>query len=224
MEFLAHRRNATVQCVVEGDDSLAVYSDGWVPSSEDFAQLGFTAKTNSTKEFSKAGFCGIVADEDELENVRDPLVKIMDFGWIMSPQYLYSREDKLKGLLKAKSLSLIAELPACPVVTRLAEHFVGLLDEIPVIWDGEDKWKLEHLDFSVKPRPIGIATRELVSVLYGIPVDLQLYLENQWIPSLTLDGPMSCPELDSILNDRFPMCADYYNRCVVSLPPGAVLL
>jgi hypothetical protein len=211
-EYLAYLRGVSVKYVVEGDDGVGVFSDGWVPTSEDFKRLGFTVKVETSHSCANIGFCGFVADERDLQNVRDPVEKLIDFGWTRSERFMKAGPKKIRGLIKAKAMSMIAELPSCPIVTAFAVRMRDLCGDEEPLFTQEDWWLRENLDYSVQPQPIGLGTRTLVANKYGISIPDQLRLEGE-IGSWSL-GPIRSAFLQDLCWRRFPDACLYYQRYV----------
>lgn len=189
-EFLAYELNSTIVGVVEGDDGLIAWV-GDIPSVQDFADLGFVIKLEVHSEINTASFCGLVFDTVDLLNVTDPAKVMATFGW-MSWRYAKAKDSKVGALLRCKALSLAYQYPGCPIVSELAftalrltrsldirsmsksrvfnEWQRDLLDQAMAIGRGN----IDHLKIEPPAR-----TRLMVSELYGIPVSVQEYIEQQ---------------------------------------------
>lgn len=209
--FMAHLHKCTVYCCVEGDDSVARWTNGFVPTKQDWVEVGIECKMVVVSDsFSKLSFCGITADEIELQNVRDPIVKMCQLSWSTSPGAMFCSKKKSLGYLKAKCLSTIAELPSCPIVTPFCVHVVNQLSSVKADFSCVDAWKLENLDLNVKPIPPGPRTRILVADLFGIPVGVQIDIE-RFLTSRSL-GPIECPYFNRYIAAHYPDACDFYDR------------
>lgn len=184
-EFLAWEKGSTVVGVVEGDDGLIAWV-GEIPTPKDFADLGFVIKLEVHEEINTASFCGLVFDPEDLLNVTNPAKVMATFGW-MSARYMDARRSKKLALLRCKALSLAYQYPGCPIVSELAFTTLRLTRSHDTRHMAKSRafneWQRSVLDEAlfygvdkVEPPP---RTRELVSRLYGIPVSVQIYIEEQ---------------------------------------------
>jgi len=186
--------------VVEGDDGLFGI-DGPAPSQSDFAKLGLVIKLEEHDRLSSASFCGIVFDEVDQLNVREPYEVLATFGWT-SQRYAKSNSKILKALLRCKALSLAHQYPGCPIVSALARYGLRVTDDVRACkvlrvingrgamnaWERE--WALELMAKGV-PRTIEppIRTRLLVEEKFGVPVYEQLIIE-KYLDGLTTLQPL----------------------------------
>jgi len=199
--------------VFEGDDGLTTTMPvSSMPTSNDYAYLGFNCKMETVGCFSHASFCGLVADEDELINVCDIRKTICDLGWTCDP-YVDANENTLLALLRAKGFSLVYQYPGCPVLDALGHHILRLTDEPTIIakfnkinMKVRDQYKFELLQNAIayvrdkRPQRIsaGMKTRVLVEHLYGVAVSQQLRIE-EYFDTQTVLAPfhfeMNVPDL-----------------------------
>ena len=171
-----------VMGVVEGDDGLFV-GTGSFPGEEEFKKLGLMLKMEKHKSLSEAAFCGLVFDDNDLENIADPFKLMASFGWTTG-QYAGAKQSKLRCLLRAKSMSYLCQYPACPVVAEMARYGLrvtrgcdvrGVLSKTKNSWDRQF---IHYLDnFKDENRPIGMGTRDLMARKFGLSVDDQLRIE-----------------------------------------------
>lgn len=176
--------NENVKGVVEGDDGLFVMT-GAPPDSSIFEKLGFTIKIDIYENLNEASFCGMIFDIDECLNVCDPRKKLASFGWFPR-RYANSKQSKLKGLLRSKSLSFLFEYPGCPIVSKLALYGLRVTDGCRCEIDSSmSLYERERMNQAlayfkgksefVSEVPYG--TRLLVERKFGISVDDQLRVE-----------------------------------------------
>lgn len=193
--------NENVIGVVEGDDGLFSMT-GAPPTESDFKDLGFTIKCETHAHLNEASFCGMIFDIDEGLGVTDPLKKLASFGWFPR-RYARSKDSKLLGLLRSKSLSFLFEYPGCPIVSELALYGIRVTEGIHCKIDSSlDIYKkqkikdaLNYYSFNARvPSEIPHGTRLLVERKYGIDVSQQLEIE-KYLRSLK-----SIQELDIDLN------------------------
>jgi len=173
-----------VDGVFEGDDGLLSFtrSDGTLPTEDDFKEMGMMLKMKPVNNLSDAEFCGMYAHEDVLDNVSDPVYQMAKFGWSMAAQK-GGGPRVIRGLLRAKALSLAYEMPRCPIVREMAEYAIRMTEGTQAIYDtnryGMKNWKdsqipINHrLDSRVDRR-----TRLFVEERFGVSVTLQLKYEH----------------------------------------------
>lgn len=114
--FLAERKGLHANGVVEGDDGLFAL-DGEL-KVEDWAELGFTVKEiHYYDDPGKAHFCGMIFSDSQ-EIIRDPVRFFQKFGWTHSN--IHAGDKIMRGLLRAKALSVLYETPQCPIVAAAA--------------------------------------------------------------------------------------------------------
>jgi hypothetical protein len=189
MLFLLNKKGlspATVRGVVEGDDGLfAIPNAGVCPTVGEFKQLGFDIKLQRSSHIGEAGFCQMFFHEDVRENIADPAKIIAKFGWSDSC-IAHGKQNKRLGLLRAKSFSLLFELPFCPVVRSLALYGLRVTRGIRLRFSEHNTWHTQvlkaHLDKlnmeSILCNRVPRENRELVANLFNISVKRQLELEH----------------------------------------------
>lgn len=229
MKFLCHENGTKVAGVVEGDDGLFTFEDpSKAPTEKQFSDLGFIVKMQIFERFNEASFCGLIFDENDLCNITDPYYVLSTFGWTES-RYGDANWKTHMMLLRAKGYSLGYQYPSCPVISVLAEKILELTRSFNIkqsYIDNLDVYSreklLDSLTFDRKDfgEP-GIRTRLLMSDLYGLSVEAQIYIENQIrnvnsLGSLNLDWLLQFfpqPYLDNW--DKF-VCNDPYFPKVTS--------
>lgn len=185
MLFMCKKHGVTeVAGVVEGDDGFFT-GKGNFPTEEDFKKLGLMLKMERHTEISKASFCGLIFDEEELANVTDPKEVLASFAWV-SARYKTSKSSKLRALLRCKSLSLAYQYPGCPIIQELAIYGLRMTrghnirpiidnDRTMSMWDREQL--LEAIAHPILHSPVGPRTRALVEDKFDISIDSQLKIE-----------------------------------------------
>lgn len=192
----------------EGDDGATVVKPvECSPTSQDYAKLGWICKMENVQEFSKASFCGIVSDPEDLVNVCDIRAYIADFGWTRH-QYMNARPTVLKALIRAKGYSAIYQYPSCPVIEALGRYALRVTNKdyihtkmVKMIKENkiaDSRFKsvkyldmLEKISFKLPRRSEPPEnTRKLVSDLYGVTEDQQVQIEDY------LDSLEEIQELD----------------------------
>jgi len=194
LNFACHSIGAECHECVEGDDGVA-RCEGGTPTPELFEKLGMRIKLEKHLDLSRASFCGLVFDIDERRNVTDPRKVLASFGWT-ELRYAKARNNKLRQLLRCKSLSLAFQYPGCPIISALARYGLRVTHGVTVgtrILDQMRFYEREFLlsmlgledspahglrgDYGVPDVPVGPRTRVLVEELYGISIAQQLHLE-----------------------------------------------
>lgn len=176
-------------CVFEGDDGV-ICGSGKAPSSDLAAQCGLLLKIER-RTVRNSSFCGMIFDPSSLQMIKDPLHTMLRFGWTLSNR-MWMKD--CRPLLVAKAYSLLYELPACPVLSEMARTVVRKVKVDPIFDD--DYWtqtilrrdKHDQLDMFIET-----PTRELFSSEFGVPIDMQLRLEEyfrKWDGLAPLKGPL----------------------------------
>jgi len=169
--------NKYFDCLVEGDDLIAVYS-GIELNKDHYLELGYTIEIKSPSRPSLASFCGLICDEEEQVSITDPTKLMLTIGWT-SVRYLSAPEKTLMQLLRAKGYSTLYQYPGVPIIQSLALMILRLTKghsyRKPVDWTN---WQW-HNQFSshAESRPIGPKTRQLMSDYFGYSQDEQMVLE-----------------------------------------------
>jgi len=203
--FVARLNGATsVKGFVEGDDGLFRVSPAYcAPTKEQFADLGFTIKIEHTRHLSQASFCGQVYDMTDLIVVTDPAEVLARLGWT-NKKYVMANNKTLMMLLRAKAFSLVYQYNGCPLLDTLGRRLLELTDGYDIeerIYQNMDQWERDKLRaataLSLPPKKEpGVNTRQLVQDLYGVAVEAQLRIEEEF-SSIELGVhkmPVDCPE------------------------------
>lgn len=215
--FLSEQLKNPVRCFVEGDDLLAFWKHTNMPDSSHFAGLGFDVKIETHDNPTEASFCGMVFDLHNPSVVTDPRYVLASFAWTKG-KYANSSVNVKKQLLRAKSLSVKAQYPGCPILEKLADYGLRVTSGITVsdkIIAGWDTYKKDTLLHALNreqqlrhSRPISPESRSLVEKLYGIPVSLQLRIEED-LDELQVLAPLDFAYLDIVMPDNWGHC--YFN-------------
>jgi hypothetical protein len=202
---------------IEGDDGIFTFY-GPTPRPEDFARIGLLIKIEEYDSLTEGSFCGIIADEDEMINVTNPITALLNFGWA-SRQYVgASLKTKLK-LLKAKSLSLAFQYPGCPILQKLADYGMRMTMGVQGIYvkhlDSYHKEQFMQMYTKFKDKiphkETGFKTRILVEKRFGISIQDQEIIES-YLDNKTDLSPINCLAILS----NCPMDGiDYYDKYVV---------
>lgn len=183
-QFLAHEKGGRAVGVVEGDDGL-FSCEGFVPTKEDFALMGFDVKLEQHTSLFTTAFCGMVFSE-EMTTMTDPFKVLLNFGWSHSAQAGPSLRVR-RELLKAKAVSLLYEHPRCPILSELAYKTLKKLSSYRLRVDSGwydqqiEKEAVKFLGWAYEEHSRGVpdSARALFSQLYGITPDLQANIEQE---------------------------------------------
>jgi len=196
--FIAYKLGATnVAAVIEGDDNLSRL-DGLKEEMKPvhFAKLGLSIKLEHHTDLSEASFCGLIFDPEDLVNVTCPMKALCLVGWTQS-KYAKCRGAKLKGLLRAKALSMAYQYPGCPILGHAARAFLRLTAGFDHTWTlknydywqrQKDKWQKGNVPWKEPP----MRTRLLVERKFGISIEDQLRCE-EYFDRLDRLGPLVLP-------------------------------
>jgi len=191
LESLGH---TDVQIFVEGDDSIAAYTPTGTPiEDKHFRELGLEMKISEPDSISQASFCGIVFHPEDMINVTDPREVLASFGWVSS-RYANSTDNRLKALLRAKSLSYLYQYPGCPIIQELALYGLRVTAGFDLRWvlnrAHMSQWERKQVEDAAlhfgsgyakihdNIRDVPDATRQLVEELYGVTSEQQKQIED----------------------------------------------
>lgn len=174
MEFFCAEAGLTCAGYVEGDDGIFRLG-GEIPADfvSRFEDLGFKIKLQEVSDPCLGGFCGIVAADNG--NIKDPIRFFQSFGWTHS--CIEGGPAVMAGLLRAKALSAVYELPQCPILRAVGERALVLTTghKARFVDDGYHPCP----DLKVPPFAPSVATRSLFCDLYGIAPQMQVELEQR---------------------------------------------
>lgn len=184
MLFVAHKKNLrSLKGRVEGDDGIFSFY-GEVPTPADFAVLGLLIKIEEYDKVTEGSFCGVIADEDEMINITDPIDALLRFGWT-TRQYNKAGHKKKMKLLRAKALSLKYQFNGCPILDALANYGLRITEgyhfQLPVTMSAYEKERFLLMYNKYKDglpsRQPGFATRQLMEKKFNISILEQLLVE-----------------------------------------------
>lgn len=209
-----------IRMVVEGDDGLTAIVGPVLPTTEDFAKLGFTVKLEVKESIHTASFCGVIYHPDDCINVTDPLPELMTFGW-STRRYANAGHTVRMQLLRSKALSMIYQYPGCPVLQSLAWYGLRVTSRYKASTTSwSNMYEKEMLDKAIasvpERRTIGLATRTMVAELYKIPITMQLAIEKYLDEKKDLK-PIKLDCLSELIPDVWK---DYYERYTHVVPLG----
>lgn len=230
--FLARERGYDIKPIVEGDDSLFSAPPGFELDAKDFENLGIIAKLDKYSSFSEGSFCGLKADNEDLQNTTNPVDLLVKLGWTMSAK-MHCGPGKAKGLYRAKVLSLAYEYPSCPIIwswcLRMLEHLGDVKTEISEYnWYTEfmkresglgDEHQEERIHRSITPPTSN--TRLMMERSYGIAIEEQLACEAQ-IRSMGYEDIASGPLYNLIMSRVHEDLIDNYIFNTVTYTSGCL--
>jgi len=196
---------------VEGDDGL--FEDTGVRES-DLLELGFELKLKRTNDVGRAGFCSMLFDSVEKVVVRDPRKVLVGFGLTDRPER-NGGAVVMQGLLRAKSLSLLAECPRCPILSELARYGARVTRGVKPRWEnsyrekevfGEEDRETVLARAESHGYNIADTSRQLIADEFGISVDMQLTVESD-LRNLNTLVPLDSAAITAICFD--PTWAHY---------------
>lgn len=221
--FIAQKNDLkSVKGRVEGDDGIFTFY-GKVPTSADFEELGLFIKIVEYDKVTEGSFCGIIADDVELINIREPIEALLDFNYTTCEYACTSFKVKME-LLRAKAFSMKYQYDGCPILHSVANWGLRMTDGYRFRLNNKlsayEREKFDRLYSRHKQnlpmRKPGLKTRLLMEKRFKITIAQQLYLEN----------------LYDCKNDLLPICdavllaltnfsqRDYYNRFVTYVEAG----
>lgn len=217
--LLEEAGNSFYDSFIEGDDSLSSY-DVRPPTPEEYEQLGAKIKIEYPNNLCEASFCGQVFDEQDLDNVVNPMEALVSFGWTTS-QYLNASYKTLRSLLKCKGLSLLYQYSGCPILRSVALYALRITNDIP-FEDAFEVQRKEKMGLYAKEQWIEVLdnykegnifkntvkdnTRSLVERLYKIPITLQVQFEAY----MDLKSDLSPINFEPLMNLCHKDWVDYY--------------
>jgi len=208
--------------VVEGDDGLFVM-DGPRPTSETFKNMGLTIKLEVCESISTASFCGLIFDEEDLINISNPIEDLQTFGW-SDKKYSNAGSNKLKGLLRSKSLSMLYQYQNAPIYQALARYGIRMTEGVRAISSShyntyerdviQEAYCFYNKHSHIAHKAVPIRTRLLMEREFGISVETQLRIE-RYLDSLTDIQPLVIPLVSFVSHDD---AKKMYDLFVKTLP------
>lgn len=216
--FVAEESKIVVVGVVEGDDSIFNSPKGKRLRTEIFEKLGFRIKIEKFSSVGVASFCGNVFAPGDFLNVTDPVEALLSFGWTTS-LYAKSKTNKLKELLRSKSLSLLYEYKGCPILKNLALYGIRMTEGFRARTGQTNEYQRELIAMQLEDMKknglpiveIPMTTRQLVEDLYKVPISTQLLYES-YLDNLVELQPLDLELLYSCLNQHQKHYYIFYSR------------
>jgi hypothetical protein len=197
--------------IMEGDDGEFMEEKWAMTGTHHYAALGYKCEPQHGVFGLDGDFLSVYYDHIDLEMLTDIRAVYADLGWGNS-DYIVAGTRKKMELLRAKALSQLHRLPACPVVTAQALHVLRATKSIvldrffqrrhrSVSTYELDQMYAAYEWFRIHPiagRPIGDRSRVLVEKYTGVTVDMQLRIESVFnstdeLKPRALMDPMVCP-------------------------------
>ncbi len=211
---------------VEGDDGIFTYF-GRTLTSKDFEELGLIIKIQEHDVVTEASFCGIIADADELINIRNPIEALLDFGWT-TQQYEHSNLRTRMGLLRAKALSMKYQYNGCPVLEYAARYALRMTEGFEPKWNSYlstyelQRKKINEVDGKYPIKDPGIKTRLLAEKMFNLSVETQKVIETYFEKCDRLQ-PIDLRVIDELVNKDQKHYYDNY-VCNVGLDTSSSLV
>lgn len=224
--LLEEEGNKEYDGIFEGDDSIITVATAR-PSARAYSELGANIKIDVPDNLSTASFCGLIFDEEILDNVCDPLDTLMSFGWT-TEQYTNASKTKLRSLLLAKSLSLLYQYPGCPILRSLGlyglrmsngidkDYMLRIIEKMKMCgWDRNmyaEGFKFYRHE-AILAKTVNLRTRLVTEQKFGIPVEIQIQCE-KYLDSKNDLSPLDMPWMDPFIHRD---CRLYYDNYVVTV-------
>jgi len=173
-----------LDCICEGDDGCFVWTKVG-PSEDNFKRLGFEVKFELVPSLADVGFCHIYFDEtDPSVALTDVRKQLLSFGWTHSKFLLSQQPRVLKGLLRAKAMSLLCEFPQCPVLSKLGRKILLLTGDTTPVVDADIRNRQERMGYNINDvfessmiNVISSKSRLFVQKQFNLSVEWQLEVE-----------------------------------------------
>jgi len=172
-KFLMQGRD--FKLLVEGDDGCAaIYDDGPLPTAEDYAKLGFSLKVEVVSNPGHSKFCGVFCEDGV--GMRSPQSVFQKLEW--SCHAVGASAKRKKALLAASALSLIHELPSCPVLRAYADNVLKRVGKVKPLFV-DDGWHERRYDFDVPQFRESLAARSFFAESFGVSIEEQRFCEKR---------------------------------------------
>lgn len=203
------------ELIVEGDDSLTCYN-GPMITERYFKLLGFIIKMKFVTAINLGSFCGQIYDPLSFVVITDPIKFVLNFPWL-NMKFKGVQDSYIMDLLRGKALCALYQYAGCPIVQEFVVRVLQITDGYNVQIDhSADQYKqgiyremLQHYGVDLRPRPVTLSVRLLMSEHFGISITDQLLMESIFM-SMDLDTVV-CPPLLSYCH---PDCLDYFENYV----------
>jgi hypothetical protein len=186
---------------LEGDDNILAATADPGRVVDRAADLGFVLKLTRLDYPGAASFCGLLFCEDSPDGIRDAAHVLAKFGWT-KPQYHGCGAKLKRRLIRAKALSIGYENGRCPILWKLAQHYMHLTQNVKLGKLGEkkglfDQYQRHRLQEAIEFGPdIGeptLETRLFYERTFGMTVQHQIKVEEEIEACGT--GPMALPSM-----------------------------
>lgn len=175
--FLMHRRGINPQGwdgLVEGDDGLFSVFAGEPPTPEEYGELGFSIKIETVEDPREANFCGMIVAGDA--NLKDPASVLGTLGWSFTQ--VDCREKRAFELQRAKALSLIYEMPRCPVLRAYADRVLRMTEGSTPYFVPDAYKTPPPKGWVPPPSKVSSEARLVFERKFGVGVEQQLHIES----------------------------------------------
>ena len=172
---------------VEGDDSIAVYTDrNLIPTEQQMRDLGWTVKHEEVDKLGLASFCGCVFDPEDMVIIADPVRLIASFGWTPR-RYIRAGTKVREELMKAKALSYLFQYTNSPIIDPFCRQVLRQLGHVKIrdsVIRSFEPHKQEIIRQALTDAPspwttgnVPLKTRLLMEEMYKISPLIQIRLE-----------------------------------------------
>jgi len=189
MLFYAEKYHFKFEGMVEGDDGIFGMDQEYMKEKY-YTDLGFKIKMQYVTNLCDTCFCGNLFDSHDLNLIISP-EHLNRIFWTCNAQYLHAKSKLKEKLLRAKAMSMSILGKNTPIIFKLCYKILSLLGSGSLI--EHDWWSRLKLRSYVAMRPdavIPMSSRLLYNQHFGIPIDVQLLIEN------TIMSAKTIPELE----------------------------
>lgn len=170
-------RNVKRHILVDGDDSVLVmdYHDYGRLNFQEFNALGFSTTVETTELISEVEFCrSKVLPNAQPRLVRDVRRALSNYN--VSTRY-YPKKCWSR-LMKGRALGELSQVRGVPIIESLMEKLAGVKGD--PIYDPDSEWKVRQAH--AEKVSISLVDRLDYEVQWGVPPDIQVMVESEWIP------------------------------------------
>lgn len=212
--FLFQMKGAqNVTGVVEGDDGLFGFT-GPSLTVEDFAVLGVRAKVAVKQDLASCTFCSTAFNVPDNVNIVDPLKALLRCGWVHT-KYLWSSNQTMVALVRARGMSLAYSNPGCPIVQELGWALIRMSEGVSyykvlkVINKMADQYEQarfkQALNAELRRREPTTLSRLMCEEVFGVPVETQIKME-RYLATLSTLGPIQHSSVDDYMEKGWQEC------------------
>jgi len=206
---------------VEGDDGVFAGS-GDLPTAAMFESLGCDIKIEQHSDVNVASFCGLIYDPHDLIVVTDPRPVLADFGHVHY-DYRFASSETLLVLLRCKGLSMLHQYPGCPIIQSLGLCILKVtkgVDPRNYIYNSStlSMWERDQLreayEQNLPTKPVPHRTRELVEMMFELPINVQIEIE-QYLDSVDTPCVLHIPHADIVFKQIWRDYSSKYQRLLL---------